>query len=419
MQDDDIHTRVRQQYERFPYPAPNDNLDAFKNGAAFTNGCPWNNFNWYWPFKERTQDLDILVAGCGTSQAAKVAFFVPNARVTAIDLSGESISHTQHVLDKYQIRNVELHQMPIEEAGKLNQKFDLIVSTGVLHHLPDPNAGLQVLQELLRPDGSMNLMVYARYGRDGIYYIQETMRLMGLTYENVTDQDIDAIRQFVTHLPSTHPQSAKQAFFSQLQDPNEIVDLFLHPQDRAYSTDEIHEWLKGCGLKLQAFLLRAQYLPQYSGLRQSAFYERICQLPERQQWAITELYRAATSMHFFIACHQGRDEASYRIDFNSPDWRNLIPARNPAVESNNNNLPEGCVSRLFFRAHRFQEIHRNITAVEASLFNLADGQRSIDELMNLAAKQYVTLPEEKELRNFYSDMHDLEYLWYRGPPRQK
>lgn len=416
MQDDDIRARVQQQYERYPYPPPNDNLDAFKNGAGFSSGCPWNNFHWYWPYKERTQDLDILIAGCGSSQAAKLAFFVPEARVTAIDLSGDSISHTQHILDKYKISNVVLHQMAIEDVGKLDQKYDLIVSTGVLHHLPDPNAGLQALQQCLKPDGSMYLMVYGRYGRDGIYYVQEIMRRMGLTYENVTDQDIDEIRQFINLLPDTHPQRAKQAFFP-LNDRNEIVDLFLHPQDRAYSTDEILKWLEGSGLKLQSFLLRAQYMPQYSGLRQSAFYQRICQLPEHQQWAITELYRAATNMHFFTACHRDRHEASYRIDFESSDWRTLVPTLNPTVQADNSNLPAGSISRLYTPTHRFPEIHRNITAIEATLFNLVDGQRSIEEALTIAAQRQLSMQEASQLRGFYSDMHDLEYLWFRGQQR--
>ncbi len=414
MQDDEIRARVQQQYERFPYPGPNDNLDVFKNSAGFTNGCPWNNFHWYWPFKERTQNLDILIAGCGTSQAAKMAFFVPDARVTAIDLSSDSISHTQHVLDKYNIRNVKLHQMPIEDAGKLDQQFDLIVSTGVLHHLPDPDIGLTVLQNLLRPEGSIYLMVYGRYGRDGIYYVQETMRQLGLTYDNVTDQDIDAIRQYISLLPGTHPQRAKQAFFSQLQDRNEVVDLFLHPQDRPYSTDEILQWLDVSELKLQTFLLRAQYMPQYSGLRESKFYERICSLPEQKQWAITELYRAATSMHFFIACHRDRNEASYKVDFNSPGWQSFIPTRNPGVQFDKSNLPIGFTTRLYYIAHRFQEIQRNLTALEEALFNLADGQQSIGNALAIVENQFSSLPNMSELKRFYSEMYDLEYLWYRG-----
>lgn len=416
MQDDDIRARVQQQYERFPYPAPNDNLEAFKSGGGFTSGCPWNNFHFYWPFKERTQDLDILVAGCGSSQAAKLAFFVPEARITAIDLSSDSISYTQHVLDKYQIKNVELHQMPIEDAGKLNKQFDLIVSTGVLHHLPDPDAGLKTLQELLRPDGSMFLMVYGRYGREGIYNVQEIMRQLGLTYENATNVDINAIRQLISLLPPTHPQHAKQAYFP-LQEPNEVVDLFLHPQDRAYTTDEILEWLDGSGLKLQSFILRAQYMPKYSGLRQSAFYPHICQLPEQQQWAITELYRAATTMHFFTACHQDRDEATYTFDFGSEEWRSYIPQRNPTVNVDNSNLPEGCISRLYTPTHRFPEIHRNITAIESSLFNLADGKRTIAETIDMVKKLNATMPDDATLRQFYTEMHELEYLWFHGVPK--
>ena len=42
-------------------------------------------------------------------------------------------------------------------------KFDLIQCSGVLHHLPDPQYGLNILSNFLAPGGGMALMVYARY----------------------------------------------------------------------------------------------------------------------------------------------------------------------------------------------------------------------------------------------------------------
>jgi SAM-dependent methyltransferase len=98
MNKDEIRSKVRDQYERFPYPAPRDDLDAFKHSGAYANGCPWHNFHWYWPHRDRAQDLDILVAGCGTNQAAKIAFHAPRARVVAIDLSADSIAFNRTLL---------------------------------------------------------------------------------------------------------------------------------------------------------------------------------------------------------------------------------------------------------------------------------------------------------------------------------
>ena len=73
---------------------------------------------------------------------------------------------------KYNLQNLELHQLPIERVGEIGRSFDLVVCTGVLHHLPDPDDGLRALRDVLRPGGAMRLMVYARYGRAGIYMMQ-------------------------------------------------------------------------------------------------------------------------------------------------------------------------------------------------------------------------------------------------------
>ena len=54
--------------------------------------------------------------------------------------------------------------------------FDQIVCTGVLHHLADPDVGLSALRSVLKPDGAMQLMVYAPYGRTGIYMLQDILQ---------------------------------------------------------------------------------------------------------------------------------------------------------------------------------------------------------------------------------------------------
>ena len=61
--------------------------------------------------------------------------------------------------------------------------FDQIVCTGVLHHLHDPDLGLRSLRSVLMPNGAMQLMVYAAYGRAGIYMVQEYCRLLGVATE--------------------------------------------------------------------------------------------------------------------------------------------------------------------------------------------------------------------------------------------
>jgi SAM-dependent methyltransferase len=111
--------------------------------------------------------LDILIAGCGTNQAAVFAFANPLANVVAIDVNPSSLAHQQELKDKYSLSNLTLHLLPIETVSTLKLSFDLIVSTGVLHHLADPLLGMKALADCLRPDGALAVMLYAKYGRIG------------------------------------------------------------------------------------------------------------------------------------------------------------------------------------------------------------------------------------------------------------
>jgi 2-polyprenyl-3-methyl-5-hydroxy-6-metoxy-1,4-benzoquinol methylase len=170
---------VRAFYESHPYPAPIKDLDRHRE--LYRN--PDRRRAWsllLWPTEKPRANREILVAGCGTSQAAVYALREPDARITAIDISETSLRYTRDLQHKYGLRNLDLHRLAIEEAGELGCSFDQIVCTGVLHHLPDPDTGLRALRNVLAPNGAMHVMVYAAYGRAGIYMMQEYCRLLGV-----------------------------------------------------------------------------------------------------------------------------------------------------------------------------------------------------------------------------------------------
>ena len=140
--------QVQAFYERYPYPGPIDSLDPYRQLWAdpqrrradhhlFQPGLPYR------------EDPSILIAGCGTSQAARHAVRWPGARVTGIDFSATSVRCTDELKRRYGLDNLELHQLPVERASELGMQFDQVVCTGVLHHLADPVAGLQALRSVL------------------------------------------------------------------------------------------------------------------------------------------------------------------------------------------------------------------------------------------------------------------------------
>jgi len=89
--------------------------------------------------------MDILVVGCGTNQAPTLAYTNPQARVVGIDISQESLDHRRFLKHKHGSDNLELFLLPIEDVSALGRDFDLIVSSGVLHHMAAPQTGMDAL----------------------------------------------------------------------------------------------------------------------------------------------------------------------------------------------------------------------------------------------------------------------------------
>src|ERR1700722_19898698 len=125
---------IRAFYESHPYPAPVASLerrldryrDRQRRRAQSLLRCP---------LESRRPDRSMLVAGCGTSQAARHALMEPEARVTATDLSETSLRYTRDLQRKHDIRNMELHPLAIERVDGLGGTLDQIFAKGGLHHL--------------------------------------------------------------------------------------------------------------------------------------------------------------------------------------------------------------------------------------------------------------------------------------------
>ena len=183
------------------------------------------------------------------------------AQVTGIDFSATSVNCTEELKGKYKLDNLQVHQLPVERAGELETTFDQIVCTGVLHHLASPNAGLSALQGVLKPDGAMQLMVYAPYGRAGIYMLQEFCRRIGIQANEEGIRDlIDALKE----LPPGHPLEKLLREAPDFQHEAALADALLHPQDRAYSVPQFFDFIQRAGVTFGRWLKQAAYSPRFA-----------------------------------------------------------------------------------------------------------------------------------------------------------
>src|SRR4051812_34301838 len=142
---------VQDFYERYPYPPPVESLERYR--SLWEDGqLRRQEHHLFWPARPYRDDHSILVAGCGTAQAAKYAIRWPNAHVTGIDFSTESVRCTEALKRTHNLENLDVRRLSLERAAELDMRFDRIVCTGVLHHLADPVAGLRALRDVLEPD---------------------------------------------------------------------------------------------------------------------------------------------------------------------------------------------------------------------------------------------------------------------------
>ena len=146
-----VAEEVRAFYEHHPYPPPVDSLEKYRQFGQDRQKRRVD-YHLFWPARSYKEDLSILIAGCGTSQAAKHALRWPAAQVTGIDFSATSVRSTEELKRKYNLDNLQVRQLPVERANELETSFDQIICTGVLHHLADPDAGLSALRGVLKPE---------------------------------------------------------------------------------------------------------------------------------------------------------------------------------------------------------------------------------------------------------------------------
>jgi SAM-dependent methyltransferase len=374
---------VRDFYEKMPYPAPVASLDKDRDPDANPER---RRAQYYltWPTERPRGNLEILVAGCGTSQAARYALREPDARITAIDISETSLRHTRDLQRKHDLKNLELRRLSIERVREIGRSFDLIVCTGVLHHLPDPDTGLRALRNVLSPNGAMRLMVYAPYGRAGIYMMQEYCRLLGI---GTSEKDLRDLGATLEALPADHAISGLLRRAKDFRKPEAMADALLHPLDRAYTVPELYAWLDRCGMSFGRWIEQAPYLPHCGAVAKSPHAKRLASLPPRQQHAAVELFRGTMVTHSFIAYRDDHSGESQPITFTGDHWRQYVPIVMPWSVCVRERLPPGSVAVLINRAHRFTDLILTVDRFEDKLLGAIDGKRTLAKILQLQPKE--------------------------------
>jgi SAM-dependent methyltransferase len=393
---------VRDFYDRYPYPRPIESLDNYSRR--------WDDpqrrradHHLFWPGRAHREDQSILIAGCGTSQAAKHALRWPAARVVGIDVSATSVRCTEDLKRKYHLDNLDVLQLSVEQARELGTSFDQIVCTGVLHHLADPDAGLGALRDVLEPDGAMHLMVYAPYGRTGIYMLQEFCRRLDI---GATDDGIRNLIAALRALPPGHPLGNLLREAPDFREEAGLADALLHPQDRAYSVPQLFEFIEAGRLTFGRWIRQAPYTSHCGALAHLPQSERMAQLPLAEQYAAAELFRGTMVRHSAVVYRDDNPDSAQPVSFAGDGWLEYVPIRMSDTICVEERLPPGAAGVLINQSHTDRDLILPIDAREKRLFDAIDGHRTITEIARGTAALKGTESGRDRAREFF------ERLWW-------
>ncbi|MCP9902867.1 methyltransferase [Cyanobium sp. BA5m-21] len=312
-------------YDRFPYPG-----DPLQDG-------PPPGYNWRWcidsawaaatgalpPRSDQGErSWRILDAGCGTGVSTDyLCHLNPGSSVLAVDISAGALEvareRTRRSGAAKAVRELRIEQRSLLDlAGE--GPFDYINSVGVLHHLREPEAGLQSLAGLLRPGGLLHLFLYADGGR---WEIHRTQRALARLAVGSGAEGLRLGRQLLAELPEGNRlrQHHERRWIVDTAADANFADMYLHPQETSYNLERLLAFVASAGLEFAGFSNPEVWSP--ARLLSGELLERAQGLSQLEQWSLVEELDPDISHFEFFLSHGA---------VRAPDWSDdkvLLAAR--------------------------------------------------------------------------------------------
>lgn len=289
---DPVSNRVREQYEANPYPCWQRVRKAGTpvSVAGFLRGL--------FPHA----DLDglvagpasFLVAGCGTGrQPVESAQRFLAARMVALDLSRSSLAYAIRKSREAGLTSVEYRQADLTELGALDERFDVVECSGVLHHLRDPLAGWRTLRGLVRPGGVMRIGLYSAIARRHVVHARELIAAEGFA---PTREGIRSCRAAILARHEDDPLLARVARGADFYSLSGCRDLLFHVQEARFSIPQLGEMMAALDLAFLGFEFpderaTTDYLAQFPGDRALADLRNWQRFEESRPDTFAQMYQ--------------------------------------------------------------------------------------------------------------------------------
>ena len=268
------------------------------------------------------QNFRVIIAGGGTGRDTNFLaeqLNHTNAEIVYMDFSQNSMNIAQLMTRMRKCSNIVWVRSWIEATPFLGlERFDLFVSTGVLHHLKHPQKGLRVLQDAQLPSGGALLMVYGKLGRSGVYQIQELLRYVNKGELSI-DNEVANAKLVLAALPYQNWFNSYVSGDHITMGDVGIYDLLLHKRDVSYDIREAFVFVEMGGYNFAGFYLPELNIPltlnpRILGLQ---LIELFLKKPISSQQYIGDILKGDMNQNGMFISKQKNSEAKLSIEENS------------------------------------------------------------------------------------------------------
>jgi SAM-dependent methyltransferase len=221
---DDRTDAVRRFYEHAPFPGypPHDTLHALRARAERS------------PFPRLIDraipgDARIVDVGCGTGQ---MCLFLARADrvVVGADMTRASLRLGAAAAGRFGLDRVRFVETDLQRPGLKTGAFDVVFSSGVLHHTPNPRASFASLARLARPGGTIVLGVYNAFAR-----LPSRLRRLAARLPGFRLVRFDPVLR-----DRRHDAARREAW---------LRDQYQHPEEHSHTLAEVRGWFAENGVE--------------------------------------------------------------------------------------------------------------------------------------------------------------------------
>jgi SAM-dependent methyltransferase len=174
-------------------------------------------------------DARVVEVGCGTGQ---MSLFLATADrvVVGADLTRASLALGAAAARRFGVEGVRFVETDLRRPGLREGAFDVVYSSGVLHHTPDPRASFAALARLARPGGIVVLGLYNTWARIPHRLRRAVGRLTGFRWV-----PLDPVLRDRAGEPAR-----REAW---------LRDQYMHPEEHRHTTREVQRWFRESGVE--------------------------------------------------------------------------------------------------------------------------------------------------------------------------